>query len=136
MATVNPGSSQSMAVQEPALDVFVTYGGTRVVPAHVKISFGSTSGTSCAESWYATVAANAATSTDGALAYPGQPFASSATSGTTASASGQTGQLTVCADYKSGSTYYYKSLTTNNNNMTAPTSVTVPITSSTGTGLC
>ena len=36
----------------------------------------------------------------------GLPFASSATSGSNASASGQTGSLTVCADYKSGSTYY------------------------------
>lgn len=134
--TVNPGSAQALTVREPALDVFVTYAGTRVAPAHVKLSFASTSGTSCTGSWYAPVAANAATGTDGSLAYPGQPFASGATSGATASASGQTGQYTVCADYRSGGTYYEASATTYNNNLSAPTSVTIPITSSSTMGTC
>jgi trimeric autotransporter adhesin len=136
MTSVLPGSSSSMTVQEPALDVLTTWGGTRVAPAHVKITFASTTGTPCTESWYPTVAANAATSATGSLAYPGQPFASNATSGSTASASLQTGQLTVCADYKSGSTYYRNTANTYNTSYTGQTPVTVAITNTSTKATC
>lgn len=99
--SVGPGSSQSVPIREPALAVLVTYGSSgRVVPADVKLSFASTSGSpSCSDSWYAPISPLAASSANGALASPGQPFASGATTGASASASGQTGQYVVCADY-------------------------------------
>jgi len=136
-ATVNPGSAQSLTVQEPALDVFVTWNGTRVAPSDVKLSYTSKSGTSCTDSWYPAISAAAATATDGSLASPGQPFATSATSGSTASASGLTSQYTVCADYKSGSRYYQATSTpVYNNSFTAPTSVNLAITSSSTRASC
>jgi hypothetical protein len=140
MFSVAPGSSQTASVAEPALDVTVTYGGAAVVPAAVKLSFASTSGTSCTDSWYPTVNSNAVTAGN-ALLYPGQPFASTATSGSTESASGYQGSYTVCADYAQGSgsstTYREHSATSvTNTNFAAPTTVNVPITSSSTTGQC
>jgi type II secretory pathway pseudopilin PulG len=132
---VTPASVQSLAVQEPALNVVVTYNGVRKAPAHVKISFASTSGTACNDSWYAPVAALAATSADGSLASPGQPFASTATTGATESASTLTGALSVCADYNNRQYTTPAGSPVTNTNFSAPTLVTIPILSSSA-GLC
>lgn len=104
--TVNPGSSQTLAIQEPDLAFVAQYNGTQVKPLDVMLKFTSTSGTACTHKWSTAVAATAATGTN-ALASPGQPFASTATSGATESASTQTGTLSICADYTSGGRTYY-----------------------------
>jgi type II secretory pathway pseudopilin PulG len=136
-ASISPGSSQTLTLQEPALDVVVTYAGTRVAPADVKLTFTSGTGTSCTDSWYATVASGAATASTGSLAFPGQPFVTSSTSGSSASVSGDTGTYTVCADYTTGSNSYKASVASvTNTNFAAATLVTVPITSSSTAGTC
>ncbi len=136
-ASVSPGSTQTLTISEPALDVLVTFGGTRVAPLAVKLTFASTSGTSCTDSWYPTIASNAATAATGSLAYPGQPFASTATSGSTESASKSAGSYSVCADYKSGTKTYEDTVPgVTNTSFTSATSVTVPITTSSTQGSC
>jgi prepilin-type N-terminal cleavage/methylation domain-containing protein len=116
MVTVQPGSSltgsSSPPISEPALQLTLTFNGTKKKPSDVKIFFTSGTGNSCSDTWGPETSAMASNgpgtsgSTIGSYVY-GLPFASSATSGSTASASGQTGLLTVCADYNSsGSTYY------------------------------
>jgi hypothetical protein len=97
---------------------------TRVAPAHVKLSYSSSSGPYCSDSWYVPVASDAATDTNGSLANLGQPFATTATTGSTASASGYTSTYAVCADY-SGYENFATSVT--NNNYVSPTSVTIQI---------
>jgi hypothetical protein len=128
-ATIAPNTTYSASVAEPALDVVVDSGGAAVTPTHIKLSFASTSGTACSDSWYPPVATNG-TGTDGALAYPGQPFASTATSGANESASNYTGSYSVCADYKS-----HKATVANvtNTNFSGLNPVTVTIGSTSGT---
>lgn len=135
-ANVSPGSSQTLIVQEPALNLTFNWSGSRATPAHVSIKFASTSGTSCTDTWHETIASGASTSTNGVLAYPGVPYASTATTGSTASASGQTGTLTVCADYKSGTTSYYGSITPTVQDYTAPTAASISLSSSSSKGTC
>jgi prepilin-type N-terminal cleavage/methylation domain-containing protein len=138
-ASVGPATTQTLTIAEPALDVNVTFGGTRIVPAHVKLTFtsGAGSGTACTDTWQAAVASNAATSSTGALAFPGQPFASTATSGSTESASKGTGSYSVCADYTSGRNTYHDIVPgVQNTNFGAITTVNVPITTGTGSGTC
>ena len=131
--SVSPGSSQApLSVQEPALNVLVQNNTgsrlspvwTRVAPAHVKLSFASGTGSTCSDSWQAAIASDAATDSNGSLAFPGQPFATTATTGATASNSGYTGTYSVCADYSG-----YNSTVTGvqNNNLTAANPVTVQI---------
>jgi Tfp pilus assembly protein PilV len=141
--TISPGSSQTLAVQEPALDLTVTYQGTRVAPTDVKMRFVSSSGTACSDpssSTYITepIVSDAATDANGVLASPGQPFASTATSGATASASGKTGTWTICADYKVNSLTTRKNTITGvqNNNMSGLNPATVAITSTSTSGTC
>ena len=129
---VTPGSTQTATVQEPALAVFVTYNGVSVAPDHVRLSFTSTSGSSCTDSWYAAVASTPSP-TNGVLASPGQPFASNVSSGGLASASRLTGTLAVCADYR-GVEMTRTGLT--NNNMASATSVSLPLTSTSPVGTC
>ncbi len=110
-ATVLPGGAATPTVQEPALNLLVSYNNgtttSRVAPNDVKILFSSSSGTACSDTWVEAISPTAATSATGALASPGVPYASSSTTGATASASGQTGTLSACADVKiSGSTYH------------------------------
>ena len=113
--TVMPGSTQPQPVTAPAIDVTVTYKQqngtvTQVAPSDVKVSFASTSGTSCSETWGPFTTANAKQVLSNPITYRyAAPFASSATSGSNASASGQTGQITtVCADYTPGGGKYYQ----------------------------
>lgn len=132
--TVSPGSSQTASLQEPALDVLVYWNSassrysspvwTRVAPAHVKLSFANSTGPSCSDSWYVPIASDASSDANGSLANLGQPFATTATSGSTASASGYTGTYTVCADY---SNYQSSATSVQNNNYTTPTPVTIDI---------
>jgi Tfp pilus assembly protein PilV len=141
MASVTPGSSQTVPVKEPGLNVVVQWNGARVAPADVKMSFASTSGPSCTDSWLPAISSTAASSATGVLASPGQPFASTATTGTTESASTYTGTLSICADYLppgTGQLYHYTTTTTpspvTNTSFTALTPVTLNIlTASTAT---
>jgi len=101
-ATVNPGSSQSANVVEPVLDIaaitWKTSGGSSTVtPAHIKLTF---TGGGCTDTWTPEIASTMSPTT-GWLKYPGQPYAAS-------------GTLTVCVDYKSGSTTYQQTVTTGN----------------------
>jgi Tfp pilus assembly protein PilV len=134
---VAPGSTQSVTVQQPEVDLFVKNGTTRITPSHVKFSFSSTSGPSCNDSWVPTIlppppaTVNATNSTTGVLANPGQPFASPTTTGPNASASGYTGQTTVCVDNITS----HKSANVNDS-YSGPTSVTIDLSSGTSLGLC
>ena len=122
--SVAPGSSQTVTVQEPALDVIVDYNGLRVAPtAPVTLSFASTAAPVCpAVSWSVPVAPSAATDANGALLYPGQPYAPTPTSATA---------LSVCAQYKPtpSSRTRFDTVKTANASFAAPTTVTIPITS-------
>jgi Tfp pilus assembly protein PilV len=144
--TVAPASNVTTpAVQEPALNVATVkyFDGTTtstVKPAHVKLTYTSTpgSGTSCIYSWYPTVTTATTEPTTGWLANPGQPFA---TTGTPASASGQTGSLSVCADYYTGSTYGYRNAAAANITNTSFTALnntvpTITISTTSTSGLC
>jgi type II secretory pathway pseudopilin PulG len=143
--TVNPGATgQAASVMEPGLLISgVNYKNgsttTAVKPAHVKLTFASTQGTACTDSWYPTLVAGTALPASGWLANPGQPFASTATTGTTASASSnssspQAGQITVCADYNG----YKNSVITTNSNFTlsGTTAPTILITNGANPGAC
>jgi Tfp pilus assembly protein PilV len=135
---VSPGSSQTVAIQEPLLDLTVNYNGSRVAPAHVKIRFVSSSGTTCTDptssTWFsAPIAANAATATTGVLADPGQPFASTDTSGSWESASTKTGTLTICADYNNRNVTITGVV---NKLMNAMNPATINITNSSSFGTC
>jgi len=135
--TVSPGSSQTPSVQEPALDVVVDSSGSRIKPAAVSLSFQSTSGTTCDTSWYPSIASDAATDVNGSLASAGQPFASTATTGSTASASGYTATYQVCADASiSGTTRKVTVSNVTNTNFTTPTVVTINLTTSSPHGSC
>jgi Tfp pilus assembly protein PilV len=140
--TVKPGiTNLAQNVQEPVLDLAnVNYknGTTAAVkPDHVRLTFTSSNGTACSYTWYPSITSAVATAepATGWLAKPGQPFASSATSGATMSNSHQTGSLTVCADYNG-----YKSATAlafTNTSFTAMNLVpTLLITQGTNAGKC
>lgn len=140
---VLPGSTLGQNVKEPALDIFVEVNGSKVAPAAgaVELSFANTSGTSCTPSWYPAIVSNPTTNADGVLAYPGQPFASTATSGSTESASGYTGSYAVCAQASvSGTTRYAVSTGVTNTSFTGPnptsSGLTLNITSSSPSGSC
>jgi prepilin-type N-terminal cleavage/methylation domain-containing protein len=144
--SVTPGSvGANQTVQEPLLDVgnVTYYNGSStatVRPTHIKLTFNSTqpSTTSCNYSWTPTLVTGAMPAT-GWLAYPGQPFASSATTGSTASASSnssspQAGTITVCADY---SGYKVTSAAMNNRSFTAMNvAPTLAIRRGTNSGTC
>jgi hypothetical protein len=135
--TVSPGSSQVASVQEPALDIVVENTGSRIAPAAVSLSFQSTSGTACNTLWYPPIASDAGTDANGSLASPGQPFATTATTGSTASASGYTGTYQICADASiSGKTRDVTVSSVTNTNFATPTVVTINITSSSPRGSC
>jgi hypothetical protein len=147
-ASITPGlvipATSPMSVTAPKIDVNVTYKNSSnsvspVTPNDVKLSFASTSGSTCNETntWGPYAATIAGTGTKHYV-YPA-PFATSSTSGATASASGQTGTVTVCADYTPGGGVYYKATSapiTDAFGTTTPVS-TIPILySSTASGKC
>jgi prepilin-type N-terminal cleavage/methylation domain-containing protein len=119
-ASVTPGLViNGMSVTAPAVDVNVTYkpqvgAATQVAPTDVKPTFtaDANSGQACGDTWGPfsainppLVGANRVSPSPLTYMYPA-PFASSATSGSTASASGQTGTVKVCADYTTGGKTY------------------------------
>jgi hypothetical protein len=66
----------------------------------------------------------------------GIPFATSATSGSGASSSGQTGTVTVCADYKVGTSYYQNTASvTDSYTSTTSQSIQIPY-AATAPGKC
>ena len=135
--TVAPGSSVTTpAVQVPTLLLTVKKSsGTITTPTDVKVSF--TGSDSCNDAWAMTPSANGTQSGTSGTYYYGVPFASSATTGSTASASGLTGSLTVCADLKSGSSSYYTATSSSfTSSFSAVTPVTVSLPSSTGSTKC
>jgi prepilin-type N-terminal cleavage/methylation domain-containing protein len=135
--TVGPGSNQTLQVQEPALDILAEVLGVRVLPVSVSLTFQSTSGTPCSVTWHPAIAANALTNLDGVLASPGQPFASTATSGATASASGYTGTYTLCVSASVlGITRKVTISNITNNNLSIPTVVTPNLTLTSQAGSC
>lgn len=128
MLTINPGLVAAATIPEPDLALSVkSRTGSYVVPNDVKLTYTSTSGTSCTDVVTPQVNSSASpTSTNGVLLSPGVPFASQSTS-SNPSASGLTGQVVICADYGSyRGTTSAMSLT----NLTAPTPVTLSTTSS------
>lgn len=143
-ASVTPGYTGTMQVMEPAIDVTTTYTNSRgattaVTPAHVKITFTNGSGSSCSDTWGPLTASSSNQGPGGSLNYVfGAPFASGVTIGSGASASGQTGSLTVCADYKAsgiGNVKATSSSFTDAYGTTTPVTVPIPYTSS-STGTC
>jgi prepilin-type N-terminal cleavage/methylation domain-containing protein len=132
MVSVTPGSSTSPNISEPVLDLRVTWAGTWKAPSDVKVTFTSGSGTSCTDEW-GPIPAAATGSTY--YAY-GVPFASSATTGSTASGSGETGSINVCADYNSGSTYYEGTTGTFTPTYSSATSKTIALTTTSTKGTC
>ena len=102
--TVAPGSNNPQTITEPALQVNFTWAGNKKAPTDVKTVFTSGTGNTCSDTW-AETGSWGGSGPSGSYVY-GLPFASSATSGSTASGSGQTGSLTTCVDYNNGGTYY------------------------------
>jgi Tfp pilus assembly protein PilV len=147
MFTVTPGSTNAQSIQEPALDLAVTWKAsagstvTHIAPTDVKMSFQSTagSGTTCNDTWALTGSQTSASpGPSGSNSYVyGMPFASSQTSGSTASGSGETGSVTVCVDYLYSGTYYEATPGSGiTDSFSTPTSYTVPLTYQSTRGKC
>ncbi len=121
-STVTPGSTLSATVVEPAIDAAIKYNGALITPTDVHIAFTGTSGPACSDTWSVSAASSEQVGAVTYGVYPA-PFASTAAQGTaTASATGDTGTLTFCADYKTGPSSW-KSETTSamtTTNFTAP----------------
>ncbi len=137
--TISPGYVGALSVQEPEMNISVSYNGSQVTPSDIVMQFKSTLGTSCTDTWSTPIApAVGSTPAANALLDPGQPFANTSTT-TNPSASGYTGSITVCADYKTGfSTYRYAKLSglTNTSFSSLPSATTIPITSASSSGQC
>jgi prepilin-type N-terminal cleavage/methylation domain-containing protein len=138
MFTVPPASSNPQTILEPALVLTTTFkqsNGTvnPVTPSDVKVTFTSASGTSCTDEWGPLQPSPVTGLGTGTNVY-GIPFASTAT-GSGASSSGQTGTVKVCADYKSGSTYYQLTSSSFTDSFTSTTPETLAITTS-SSGQC
>lgn len=130
--TVMPGSAQTVTVQEPALDVFVSQGSplVRIQPSDVKLSYSSNSTPGCTDTWAPPIAPlDASTNVNGVLASPGQPFANMVKTGPGASASGLDGAITICADFKDSSNKWWSatSAPTSNANFSQPTRVNLAL---------
>jgi type II secretory pathway pseudopilin PulG len=123
-ATVSPGATATPAVKEPALNLVVTYAGTRQKPGYAKITYTQTSPSACTETWLPPIVSDAATNPNGSLTSPGQPFAGSYTdSGVT-----YTGTYTYCAGYNPGSGMHYATLSGETlTNFASSTTRTIPI---------
>jgi hypothetical protein len=141
--TVSPGSVSSMTVQEPSLILTAYYNNgtstSRIAPADAKVYFTSSTGTSCSDTWTEPIRASAASSNNGVLAYPGIPYAASTTSGSAASASGQTGSLSACVDYNTGGTTGWRRTTGTISlplSMTAPNTLSLTVTKTGTSGTC
>jgi prepilin-type N-terminal cleavage/methylation domain-containing protein len=139
VASVTPGFTGSMWVTAPVVNVSVTFKSktgsiTQVAPGHVKTLFqDGGSGTACSDSWGPFLAINPPTTganrvSTSPLTYAyAAPFASTATSGSNASASGQTGTATVCADYTTGGSTYQATSAPFTDAFGTPTPVSIQI---------
>jgi prepilin-type N-terminal cleavage/methylation domain-containing protein len=139
MFTVSPGSSVSGTtappVQVPTLQLTVKKStGSTTTPTDVKVTFASSDG-SCSDSWALTPTSNGTAGSSGSYYY-GVPFAASASTGSGASASGQTGSLTVCADLQSGTKYFTQTSSAFTPSFSASTPVTVTLPSTSGSTKC
>ncbi len=138
MFTVAPGSSLSGQIfYVPTVQLTVkNSSGTTVTPTDVKFTFASSDGT-CNDVWGPmTAGASHGTSGSSGSWYYAVPFAGSTTSGSGASASGQTGSITACADLKSGTKYYTGTSSAFNSNFSSSTPATVNLGSTLGTTGC
>jgi prepilin-type N-terminal cleavage/methylation domain-containing protein len=136
MFTVSPGSTQTQNIQVPTLQLTVNKSsGSSTTPTDVKVIFSSSDG-SCSDTWTMTPSNGTLITGSTISYYYGVPFASSATTGSTASASGQTGSLTVCADLKSGTNYFTKTSSAFTPSFSAATPVTVTLPSTSGSTKC
>lgn len=133
--TVTPGSTQPSAqVVEPALYLATTRSGSPAVPSDVKITFTSTSGSSCTDTWSWSSSTYGAPNAGPSNSYVfGLPYASSQTTGSNASSSGLTGSITVCADYKSGTQYYPVTSSSFTDDFTTPYSLPLAFPTTAGT---
>lgn len=133
---ITPGSTGALSIQEPALQFIVkNSSGSQIAPSHIMEKFTSASGTGCTHKWSTGVSATALTGSN-ALATPGVPFASTAASGATASASGLTGTLAVCVDNGSRYATVTGFQATDFTALTQVNSGTITIASSGNSGTC
>jgi len=98
-ATLMSAPSVDATVVEPGIDVAVKYNGTTVLP-HLDIQFNGTGTASCQDTWKTVT--RAGTETVGGVPYDiyPAPFASKSAAGNAdASATGDPGTISVCADY-------------------------------------
>ena len=136
MFTVSPGSTQTQNIQVPTLQLTVNKSnGSSTTPTDVKVVFTSSDG-SCSDTWAMTPTNGTLITSSPVLYDYGVPFAASTSTGSGASASGQTGSLTVCADLKSGSNYFTKTSAAFTPSFSAATPVTVTLPSSSGSTKC
>lgn len=129
-ATVTPGMAATamaapgvdVSVFEPAIDVAVKYNnGSAVLPSHVDIKFSGAGTATCQDTWRGVPRVGTETIAGVTYGVYPAPFASQAAAGSaTASATGDTGTISVCADYNSR---YEWSPAMQNNNFSAPTTV-------------
>ena len=146
VASVTPGYSSATAtpITEPEIDVNATYKNSSnstspVAPSDVKITFNSTSGNTCADTWGPYTASNNGTVANHYV-YAAL-FAASGSLPSSTSASGGTGTISVCADYTlpgGGGKYYKATSGTYNDQYGSVTSIpTIAIAySSTASGKC
>jgi len=138
MFTVAPGSTQTQNIQVPTAQLTIKQGASTVTPTDVKFTFTSGDG-SCTDTWGPMTNATYGTAGTGSAAgtwYYGVPFATSATTGSGASASGQTGSLTACVDLKSGTKYYMATSSAFTSSFSASTPVTVTLPATLGSTKC
>ena len=107
LASVSPGGTSAVTVNEPFLYIAkTTYNGNAVRPNDIVLTYSASSST-CVDSYQASIASGSGGSapSTGWLLNPGQPYAPS-------------GDLTVCADYTSGTKTHYNSTTVSNTSLT------------------
>jgi hypothetical protein len=135
-ASITPGKgatplatpSVDATVFEPAIDVAVKSNGTLVLPAHVTVIFSGLNSagtaTTCQDTWHWIPMVGQETVGGVTYGIYPAPFASQAAQGSaTASNTGDTGTIKVCADYNG---YSETSPAIQNIGFTSPTSLTSP----------
>ena len=132
--TVAPGSNLAQTITEPALQVGFTWAGNKKAPTDVKTVFTGGTGNTCSDTW-ADQGSWGGAGPSGSYVY-GLPFASSATTGSTASGSGQTGSLTTCVDYNNGGTYYDYTSSSYTPSFSTPYALTVALSTTSTKGKC
>lgn len=131
-ATVLPGGTGGTpTVAVPAVDVAVKYNGTYLTPAQapVWVRFTSSTGASCTDTWQNIPTAGTEQVSGVTYGIYPAPFASTASVGAAnASATGDQGTISVCAQYTTGTpstTVHEWSSAFTNTNFTTPTAAPV-----------